>query len=258
MLETNKVYQMDVLRFLDKLDDNSIDLAIIDPPYNMKQGYWDTFGSEKEYFDFMYKWIDKLLPKMKKSGSIYLFNNQYNSALIVNHLKDKNVFFKNWITWYKKDGFCSTKKKYINNQEVILFYTMNEKKYLFNSDEVRVPYLSTDRMKSAIKTGIPKNGKRWFPNSNGKLCPDVWEFASERLVNKKNGITMKQKHPTPKPEKMIERMILASSKEGDLVLDLFSGTGTTSYVSKIHGRKYIGCELDPEYIEIINKRLTEE
>lgn len=254
-MEKNKVYQKDVIKFLDMLDDNSVSLAIVDPPYNMKQGDWDTFKTEKDYLDFTFKWIDKMLTKMKPDGSIYLFNNQYNSAIILNYLRNKNVSFRNWITWYKKDGFCSTKKRYVNNQEVILFYTMDEKEFTFNADEIRIPYKSENRIESAKKKGILKNGKRWFPNENGKLCTDVWELTSQRHLNKINGKTQKQKHPTPKPEAMIERMVIASSNIGDTVLDLFSGTGTTSYVAKKLKRDFVGCELNKEYIKYINERL---
>lgn len=255
--EINKIYQLDVIEFLERLENKSVDLAIVDPPYNMNKGGWDSFKTEKEYFDFTFNWLEKLLPKIKENGTIYLFNNPYNSAIILNFLKDKNISFKNWITWYKKDGFSATKKKYVNNQETILFYTMNDKKFTFNSDKIRLPYLSHDRIEAARKKGILKNGKRWYPNDNGKLCSDVWEITSQRHLEKLAGKITKQAHPTPKPVKMIERMILASSNENDLVLDLFSGTGTTSYVAKKNQRNYIGCELEPEYIKIINDRLKE-
>ena len=76
-----------------------------------------------------------------------------------------------------------------------------------------------------------------------------------KINKQENGRTVKQEHPTPKPEGMIERMIKASSNEGDLVLDLFSGTGTTAYVSKINNRHFVGCDNDPNYIEIIKERL---
>lgn len=257
-LELNKVYQMDVFEFLDKIENNSIDLAIVDPPYNMSKGDWDTFQTEKEYFDFTFKWLDKLLKKIKKNGTIYLFNNPYNSAIILNHLNKKKVYLKNWITWYKKDGFSASKKRYINNQETILFYTLDEKKYIFNSDEIRLPYLSDSRIEAAKQKGILKNGKRWFPNEKGRLCPDVWEITSQRHIEKKKGKIMKQSHPTPKPVEMIERMIKASSNENDVVLDLFSGTGTTSVVAKHFKRKYIGCEKNEKYMELINNRLSEE
>lgn len=254
-LAINQVHQIDVLDFLNKIEDNSIDLAIVDPPYNMKKGDWDTFESEDEYFDFTFKWIDLLLKKMKSSGSIYLFNNPYNSAVILGYLRNKDVYFKNWITWYKKDGFSASKKRYVNNQETILFYTMHKNKYVFNADDVRQPYISSGRIEAAKEKGILKNGKRWFPNENGRLCPDVWEITSQRHVEKKNGKITKQKHPTPKPVAMIERMVEASSNEGDMVLDLFSGTGTTSYVAKSLNRNFIGCEINPDYISIINERL---
>ena len=256
-LDYNKVYEMDVFAFLNKLEDRSVDLAIVDPPYNMGKDTWDTFVSEDNYFKFTIKWLNLLLKKMKPNGSLYLFNNAYNSAIILSKLAKKNIYFKNWITWYKKDGFSATKKKYVNNQEVILFYTLNDKKYTFNCDEIRLPYASESRIAAAQKKGIIKNGKRWFPNEKGKLCPDVWEITSQRHIDKINGKVKKQAHPTPKPIEMIERMVKASSNEGDLVLDLFSGTGTTSYVAKKLKRNFIGCENEHKYIEIINKRLGE-
>jgi len=130
--------------------------------------------------------------------------------------------------------------------------------YTFNYENIRIPYNSSKRIILAKEKGILKNGKRWYPNENGKLCTDVWEFSSQRHKNKINGRTQKQIHPTPKPEDMIERMILASSNENDLVLDLFSGTGTTSYVAKKNNRNFIGCEKDSKYINYINRRLNEK
>ena len=97
MMELNRVYQLDAFKFLDSLENNSIDLAIVDPPYNMKQGAWDNFKSETDYLTFTFAWIDKLIPKIKPNGSMYLFNNQYNSAIILNYLRDKNIYYKNWI-----------------------------------------------------------------------------------------------------------------------------------------------------------------
>ena len=249
-LKLNRVYEADVFDFLAHLENNSIDLAIIDPPYNMKKSDWDSFKNEEEYFDFTKKWLDAVIPKMKKTGSLYLFNNAYNSAIILNYLKDKELIFRNWITWYKKDGFSSTKKKYINTQETILFYNCSSR-FVFNYDEIRLPYLSTDRMAHAAKKGIVKNGKRWFPNENGRLCNDVWEITSQRHKMKINGKVKVLSHPTTKPYEMIERMIKASSNKGDLVLDLFSGSGMTSFVAKDLEREYIGCENNPTYIDVI-------
>jgi site-specific DNA-methyltransferase (adenine-specific) len=255
-MKSNKIYFEDVFKFLNKLENESIDLAIIDPPYNQSIDKWDTFKSEEEFFEFTYKWIDLTIDKLKDNGSLYIFNNSYNAAFILTYLVSKGLKFKNWIVWYKKDGFSPSKTKFVNNQEVILFFTKSDN-YVFNSEDVRIPYLSTSRIEAARKTGILKNGKRWFPNENGRLCPDVWEIPSVRLTEKVNGKTVKTLHPTPKPEEMIERMIKASSNEGDLVLDLFSGSGTTAIVSKKLDRSFIGCENNKEYYEYIVERLKD-
>lgn len=249
-LEINKVYCADILDFLPHLEDQSIDLAIIDPPYNLNKGYWDTFSSEEAYFDFTFQWLDMVIPKLKPHASLYLFNTAYNSANILAYLKHTDLKYRNWITWYKKDGFSATKKKYVNAQETILFFTKSDS-YVFNYDDIRTPYLSTDRMAHAAKKGILKNGKRWFPNENGKLCNDVWEITSQRHIEKVNGKVQTPIHPTIKPHKMIERIIKASSREGDLILDLFSGSGMTSVVSRELNRNYIGCEADADYIAYI-------
>jgi site-specific DNA-methyltransferase (adenine-specific) len=141
----------------------------------------------------------------------------------------------------------------VNAQETILFYTKG-KNYVFNPDKIRIEYESKERIEHARKKGIIKNGKRWFPNPLGKLCPDVWEYSSYRHKNKVNGKVIKTKHPTPKPEDMIERMILASSDESTLVLDLFSGTGTTSVIAHRHNLQFIGCEYDEYFCSLIESR----
>lgn len=249
-MEINKVYFSDVMEFIPQLGDNSIDLAIVDPPYNLNKGDWDKFVNEQAYFDFTFKWIDLLLPKLNSNGSLYMFNTAFNSAVILNYLRDKKIEFRNWITWYKKDGFSATKKKYVNAQETILFYTKTSY-YTFNCDDIRQPYESTERIACAAKKGILKNGKRWFPNEKGKLCNDVWEITSQRHKQKIDGKVQKLAHPTIKPYDMIERIILASSNENDVVLDLFSGSGITSIVSKRLNRNFIGCEKNKKYIEHI-------
>jgi len=251
-LEIDKIYSADVIDFLNELNDSSIDLAIVDPPYNLNKGDWDSFTSEQEYFSFTFKWLNLLIRKLKKTGSLYLFNTAYNSAIILNFLKDKELIYKNWITWYKKDGFSSTKKKFVNTQETILFYTRSNN-HTFNYDDIRLPYASKSRMEHAVKKGILKNGKRWFPNPKGKLCNDVWEITSQRHKEKINGKVHTLSHPTVKPYDMIERIIKVSSNENDLILDLFSGSGMTSVACKRLNRHFIGCELNAEYISNLER-----
>jgi site-specific DNA-methyltransferase (adenine-specific) len=256
MMEINKIYNLDVFDFLDNIvKDNSIDLAIIDPPYNLKKAEWDTFKNEEEFFNFTFDWIDKLISKLKDTGSIYIFNTPYNCAYILQYLVKKGLIFRNWITWDKRDGLGYSKKKYANGQETILFFTKSNN-YIFNCDAIRTPYESEERIKHASKKGILKNGKRWYPNPNGRLCGEVWHFSSQRHKEKVNGKVVKLPHITPKPLDLIERIVKASSNEGDLILDCFMGIGTTAIVSKKLGRNYIGTELNEEYIKLADRRLS--
>lgn len=253
-LKINIIYKMNCFSFLSKIKNETIDLAIIDPPYNMKKAPWDTFETQKDFLDFTYKWIDLLITKLKKTASLYIFNTPYNSAFILKYLVEKKMLFQNWITWDKKDGLGSAKRKYSNGQETILFFTVSNK-YTFNFEDIRIPYESVERMKTAKSKGILKNGKRWFPNPNGKLCGEVWHFSSQRHNEKIKGKTQKLEHITPKPTKMIERMIKASSNKGDLILDCFVGIGTTAYVSKILERNFICSDINENYVQIAKEKL---
>ncbi|MCS6794530.1 MAG: site-specific DNA-methyltransferase [Raineya sp.] len=254
MLAINQIYCLDYREFLSNIDEASIDLAIIDPPYNLKVAEWDIFNSFDDFLDFTYDWIDRLLPKLKETGSLYIFNTPFNSAYILQYLVKKGLFFRNWITWDKRDGFAASKKKYNNAQETILFFTKSNI-YTFHADDIRIPYDSQERIKHAMQKGILKNGKRWFPNPNGKLCTDVWHISSERHKQKQNGKTIKMPHATPKPLEMIQRIIKASSNEGDLILDCFSGLGTTAIASYLLKRNFICGDKNLEYVEYAKESL---
>ena len=254
MLKLNEIYNFDCLEFLDKVENNSIDLVVVDPPYNMSKEKWDTFKTEKEFLNWTYSWIDKIILKLKKDGSLYIFNTPYNSSFIMQHLLNKKMIFQNWITWDKRDGLGAAKRKYSIGQETILFFTKSNK-HTFNSEDIRVPYESEERINHAKEKGILKNGKRWFPNPNGRYCGEVWHITSERHKQKINGKTQKLEHITPKPKEMIERIIKASSNKGDLVLDCFVGSGTTAVVAKSLNRKYICSDKEKKYVIISKNNL---
>jgi site-specific DNA-methyltransferase (adenine-specific) len=246
MLEINKTYNMDCFSFLDKVEKETVDLAIIDPPYNMKKADWDTFLSQEAFLDFTYRWIDVLLPKLKLNAGLYIFNTPYNAAFILKYLLDKNMQYKNWITWDKRDGISGSKRKYATGQETILFFAKGNS-HTFNYNDIRIPYESAERMSHAKEKGILKNGKRWFPNPNGKLCNEVWHIASERHKRKINGKVMKLPHITPKPLELIERIVKASSNKGDLILDCFVGSGTTAVAAIKNGRNFICADKELAY-----------
>lgn len=246
---------MDCFKFLGHVSNHSVDLAVIDPPYNLDKAAWDSFPSEQAFFDFTYRWIDALLPTLKHNGSLYIFNTPYNSAFMFRHLLGRGMTFQNWITWDKRDGMGGAKRKYSNGQETILFFTKGDE-HTFNYDDIRLPYDSTDRIEHAKTKGILKNGKRWFPNPNGKLCGEVWHITSERHKRKVNGKTPKLVHLTPKPLEMIERIVKASSNPGDVVLDCFAGSGTTALAAKKLGRNFLCCDAEPKYVELARQLLA--
>jgi site-specific DNA-methyltransferase (adenine-specific) len=248
------IYNLDVFDFLELVEDETIDLVVTDPPYNMKKADWDSFKTHQEFLDWTFAWLDKTIPKLKENGSLYIFNTPFNSAYILTYLVQKGLNFQNWITWNKKDGLGGAKRKYSTSQETILFFTKG-RKHIFNYDDIRIPYESTQRIKHASKKGILKNGKRWYPNPNGKLCPEVWDFSSQRHKQKVNGKVQKLPHITPKPTDMIERIIKASSNPNCLVMDMFLGSGTTALVAKKLNRKFIGNEKNKNYYEYILQRI---
>ena len=255
MLKINKIYNLDCFEFLKQINNNVVDLAVIDPPYGMRKADWDIFKNEKDFFDFTFKWIDALVPKLKNSGSLYIFNTPYNSAFILDYLVKKGLIFQNWITWDKRDGMGGAKQRFSNGQETILFFTKN-KNHTFNYNNIRLPYESVDRIAHAKEKGILKGGKRWFPNPKGRLCGEVWHIVSERHKNKINGKTSKMSHITPKPKELIERIIKASSNDGDFVLDCFVGSGTTAIVAKKLKRNFICSDSNKDYIKSANKNLN--
>ena len=252
----NKVSTSDCFRYLRKLENECVDLAVIDPPYNLKKATWDTFKSEEEFLEFTFRWMTEIIRILKPTGSFYIFNTPYNCAHFLTFLVDQGLQFRNWITWDKRDGFTSTKKKYNGGQETILFFTKTDS-YTFNADDIRVPYESKKRIKHAETKGILKDGERWYPNPAGKLCGEVWHISSERHKNKVDGKVVKMAHLTPKPSEMIERIIKASSNTNDIVLDCFAGSGTTAVVAKQLNRSFLCCDSNKTYVALTRKRLKQ-
>lgn len=253
----NKVFKSDFSTLLKKIPDNSVDLVCVDPPYNLKKADWDTFSSDEDFFRFTFDWIKQVSPKLKPGGGFYVFNTPRNSAHILTYLESLGFTFQNWITWNKKDGFTSTKKRFLPEQETIVYVTKPGGDITFNSEDIRVPYESTARIEAAKTKGILKNGKRWFPNEAGRLCPDVWQISSERHSNKENGKVKAAAHPTVKPLALMERIVLASTNEGDVILDIFAGSGSTLVAARRNNRNFIGCDTDPFFVQVARTRLRE-
>lgn len=238
-MKSNTLYEMDAVDFLSKFTAKSIDLLIADPPYMMFKADWDSFGTFKDFLKFTHKWLSHAVPKLKEGGSIYVFNTPHNCAYILQMLAELGMNYRNWITWNKRDGMHPQTRSFANAQETILFFTKGDN-HTFNIQ--RVPY-DYPRSAGKLKRAGDYGGERYKPHPDGKKCPDVWHYTSERVIDKR-GLMQKRAHLTPKPVALIERIIRASSNEGDLVVDCFLGSGTTAWVAERLERQFIGCDLD--------------
>lgn len=229
----------DVIEELKKIPDKSISLIVTDPPYNLSKDYGISNDSLEfdEYIAFSKKWLLECARILKDDGSIYVFMGMRYISYIYQILeKDLGFTFNSWITWFYTQGIGKT-KGFSPRHDDILYFTKHPKKFTFNLDDVRVP----------------QKFYRTINNMRGANPGNVWEFSHMHYCNKN-----RQQHPTQKPEGLYERMILASSNEGDVVLDPFSGSGTLVRVCQQTGRAGIGIDNNEKYIQMAKERLTEE
>ena len=228
----------DALEELKKIKDESIDLIVTDPPYYLNKDYGNNDDKLEfsEYMEFSRSWLKECKRILKKNGTIYVFMGMRYISYIYMILEQELDFkFNSWITWHYTQGIGKTKGFSPRHDDILMFTKSN--KYIFNLDSVRVPqkyYRSVNNMRGA------------------NPC-NVWEFSHMHYCNKN-----RENHPTQKPEGLYERMILASSNEGDTVLDPFSGSGTALRVCQNLNRNCIGIELNPEYVEMTKERLRKE
>ncbi|MFM1534370.1 site-specific DNA-methyltransferase, partial [Helcococcus ovis] len=202
----------------------------------------------KEYADYTEKWISKIKPKLKDNGSIYVCCD-WKSSMIIGPVLSKYFNIKNRITWEREKG-RGAKFNWKNSLEDIWFAT-NSEEYTFNIDAVK-------KRKKVIapykEEGKPKD---WKDDKNVKYRDthpsNFWDDITIPFWSMPENTA----HPTQKPEKLIAKLVLASSNEGDLILDPFMGSGTTSVVCKKLNRKFIGIEQNELYVSWAEKRLLD-
>lgn len=240
-MQLNKVYLGDCIKIMGEFPENCIDLVFADPPFNIgiKYDIYNDQRSYNDYYDWSKQWISQIYRILKKTGSIYIAIGDEFAAEINIILKQTGFHFRNWIVWYYTFG-QNQRKKFSRSHTHILYFTKNKEKFTFNSDAIRIP--SARQIKYSDRRANPK----------GKVPDDVWEFS--RVCG-----TFKERigdHPCQMPENLLERIIKTSSRVGDVVLDPFSGTGTTAAVAKKLKRKYITIETSENYYNITTKRLS--
>jgi len=219
-MKTNQIIQGDVLEELKKLPDKSIDLIITDPPYNLGINYGKDKDKRKDYDEWCLKWIKQCERVLKARGAMYIINYPENACeILLNTEKFTSLELRRWITWHYHTNIGHSKRNWTRSQRAILFFT-KEQPYKFNLKE-------GEEIQDFIKMNLVKN------------------TSKEKIKGFPNQI----------PEKLISLLIELSSNEGDLILDPFTGSGTTLVVAKRMDRNFIGIELNPQYIKIIQERI---
>ena len=243
----NKITQGDCLDLLKEIPDNSIDATFADPPFNLKKkynGYKDSLEF-KDYLDWCEKWIAEMVRITKPTGSIFVHNIPKWLTYYATFL-NKFADFKHWISW---DAPTAPMGKTLQPSHYgILYYAKDAKKTKFN--EIRYPHKRCRKCSYLLKD---YGGKKAGLHPFGPLVSDVWTDIHRIKHNK-----YRDEHPCQLPIHLLERIILMSTDEGDIVFDPFVGTGTTVIAAKRLGRMYIGFDIDKKYVELARIKLSEE
>ena len=254
-MKKNIIYNGECAKILNtKIDENSIDLIFADPPYNLsgnglkwegnKTGgdwymvneTWDKM-SAPEYMQFTRKWIEACNKTLKNTGSIYIACSYHNIGEMMIVLKQFDFKINNIITWYKTNAMPNMTRRVFTHSTEFVIWAVKGKGWAFNYEKIK-----------EINPDKQKNGSQ-------KQMRDFWELPLVQGKERLRGEDGKALHPTQKPEEMLKRIILASSNKGDIVLDPFLGSGTTTYIAKKYGRYWIGIEQNKDYTKIARQRM---
>lgn len=231
------------------LPSRSIDLMIADPPYNLTKSFNGTKFTKKreaDYEEYTRQWLSAIQPLLKEDASIYVCCD-WKTSLIVGKVLSELFYVRNRITWQREKG-RGAKANWKNGMEDIWFAT-NSNEYRFNLDAVKI------RRKVLAPYRVDGKPKDWTEADNGNYrdtCPsNFWDDITVPFWSMAENTS----HPTQKSEKLIAKMMLASSSERDVVFDPFLGSGTTSVVAKKLSRHYIGIEIEAQYCVWAEQRL---
>jgi len=231
-----EIIQGDALHLIKEVPSASIDLIIADPPYNLGKDYGNNHDLKgfQEYLDFSAAWLSEAHRVLKRNGTLYVFMGVRCISYLYDILDQQlKMYFNSWITWHYTQGMGKI-KGFSPRHDDILMFTKSED-FQFHLDDVRVP----------------QKYYRERNNMAGANPGDVWQFSHVHYSNPE-----REGHPTQKPEALIERMILASSSQGDALLDPFAGSGTTLRVAQQMQRNCLGFELNPAYVTMVQRRLA--
>ena len=239
----------DCIELMNSLPEKSVDLVFADPPYNLQLGgdlvrpdnskvdavdnEWDQFASFESYDNFTKDWLKAARRVLKDDGAIWVIGSYHNIFRVGSQLQDLGFWILNDVIWNKSNPMPNFKgTRFTNAHETLIWATKSkdQKKYTFNYDALKT---ANDDVQMRSDWTIP-------------ICS-----GGERLKNDEG----KKAHPTQKPEALLHRVLMATTKQGDTVLDPFFGTGTTGAVAKMLGRHFIGLEREEDYAAVAQARI---
>lgn len=248
-----KVINQDIFEAAKFLPEKFVDLVILDPPYNLPKNFNGHIFKEKaheEYAKYFERILDLVLPVLKPRGTLYVCSD-WKTSMHIAPVLEKRLCVRNRITWEREKG-RGAKTNWKNNTEDIWFCTKSDiDDYVFNVDAVKLkrkviaPYRDTDGRPKDWDEGVDGNYRLTYPSN-------IWTDITIPFWSMPENTD----HPTQKPEKLIAKLVLASSHEDDFVFDPFLGSGTTAVVCKKLGRRFLGIEQDAEYCCWALKRLA--
>lgn len=246
----NKTINDDINHALKYIPDNFADLIIIDPPYNLTKNFnGNIFNSrsEESYDEYLAQWFPEVCKKLKSNGSLYICGD-WKCTASLQRAVEKELVVMNRITWQREKG-RGAKSNWKNGMEDIWYAVKNPDDYYFDVEAVK----QKRRVIAPYKVdGKPKDWKEEEDGNFRLTYPsNFWDDISIPFWSMPENTD----HPTQKPEKLYAKLILASSKPGDIVFDPFLGSGTSSVTAKKLGRQFCGIELNEEYAMLAEKRL---
>lgn len=240
----------DCMKVAEKLDHSSVDLLMLDPPYNLNK----RFGkgaflrrSVGEYTEWLGEVLDAFLPALKETSTVYICGDWYSSASIFS-AADSRLKIRNRITWEREKG-RGAKTNWKNSSEDIWFCTRSDS-YTFNVDAVKVrrAVIAPYRNSNGTPRGWEQTGGGRFRDTHPS---NLWTDITVPFWSMRENTD----HPTQKSEKLVAKLLLASTNPGDFVLDPFLGSGTTSVVAAKLGRRFLGIEMEEEFALLAERRL---
>jgi len=246
----NQILHNDLFDVIDVLPEAFADLLILDPPYNLTKSFNGTLFEARttaEYIAYLESWLPKLLKTLKPTASVYVCGDWRMSGALQLVL-ERYLIVRNRITWEREKGRAA-RANWKNCSEDIWFCTVSNT-YIFNANAVK---LKRRVIAPYRENGVPKD---WQETEDGNFrltAPsNLWTDITVPFWSMPENTD----HPTQKPEKLIAKLLLASSNEGDLVLDPFLGSGTTAVVAKKLNRRFVGIEKERDYLCLAAKRLA--